>query len=256
MLLAVGFTLRASLAVLLLTLWSGASGLADEGSLLSAKQAARIQHLIAHHLHGDLRKELAVLGLAIARRSDAVKAEFARLQADFDEARGRWLRDEVEARFVDTARSLLRDRVQQKGQDDRTTMTWVEHEFVARLLATIAKSLEPNDRVTSEEVRGARQKRRKDAWHALAYAPGRTFRNAGDRELWWKSATVPQQVEWLLYRFIERSGLFKLGTPDRTPCPTCKGTGIETRVLCSGSTLHYLCSRCGGSQVTEALRWR
>jgi len=243
--------------IALLLLGTPSRARAAPARVLTKAQVTRLEALIAKGRYRDVRKELAVLSLRIARASKRVQAKFRRVQAAFEKARATWLQQEVVARFVKVAKDLMREKAEAPKATASAALTWVRRRLAAEVAQRIARELAPRDRVTAGEVMAAWRTRTGRAWEVFVYPRYGQSRFVDVRERWWKRASSDQRETRLFQALLLDTDLLQLGTHDpKVPCTECKGTGILTKGYAHGREISTACPRCEGTRYERATRWR
>ena len=219
--------------------------------------------------------------------SDAVKQKLEDLRAEFTERRTREFQKLARQKFVDIVETLIRDKVREKDVTITDLTSWTRRELPDAAFKILAeRTMKSNDDVTPEEARQFWEGRPKTQYRRISYGAGtfivepakmkaptqrRTTGGGGGgnrpgsggggttpqfqipkpptRDQWWEEiATTRDRLEWVLAYFIEHSELFEMDDREFRLCVMCNGVGLLSKLLQTGDTLSYLCTRCGGAQ--------
>ena len=183
-------------------------------------------------------------------------------------------------RTVQWLRSRLRKKVREKDIRITDAVAWTRRELPEEMMLTIAKWL-TRDGASRFNVEAAQEHwgaRPRATWLTAKYGsgtfivkpprpkPGRRATKVPDgvklpkpptRDQWWQGASTSERTDWVLAYFVENSGLFELSDEMKsTKCRACNGVGMEQKVLSSGETITFLCTRCAGVGQDHTVRFR
>jgi hypothetical protein len=271
-----------------------AQRLAEVESLLRDQAALdklrAIRMSISLKAFGNARERLASFEVEHAEASDAVKRRFEETKQLFEEKRLDFLRDTARAWFVRELKTQIKAKVREKDIELADVSGWMKRELPTEAFDRLARRMQKNDPdVTVDIATTAWTDRKKLTWWSATFGSG-TFivfkpvvtppknNNKGNnnrssskggaapkveipkpptRDQWWARADTGERENWVLAKFAMDSGLFEVSDSQvKTICPTCTGTGLESKANTNGTVLQYLCTRCAGAQNDIRIKFR
>ncbi len=230
---------------------------AARGTRLSKAERAVLDKALSEKRFGDLRKELRLLALKVARRPKAAQEAFAALRADYLAKRTAWLRAAVAERFLPVARELITARARDKKSTASASLTWVRSQLGEHVARRIADALKASEKLTTAAVLEAWKQRKRGAWRTFEFPTGGQSQIVATRQLWWSTARENQRVDRLFQALLLDTKLLDLGKRNpKVPCKACRGTGVEEYFVRRGKEHTRTCRRCGGTAHAPATRYR
>jgi hypothetical protein len=242
---------------------------------LSSRQFSRVREVLDTFFerHPDA-------GEAVKKAVEAAKAQFKR---ERDKALAKAAGDA----FPKIVRKLVRARVKDKEVKLTDVQSWAKRALPEEAMAELAGKSHLgrlDSAVTPEEARTLWDARPKRDWKRVPYGAG-TFvveppkvkppsRASGGgsgggpavqvpipkpptRDSWWAKESIDGREDWVFAHFVESSGLFDVHPKkDKSPCATCVGSGVISKMLSGGGQLTYLCTRCAGAQFDLTVKYR
>ena len=244
---------------------------------------------LASYLFVQVRAGLDKFGEKHPDASKAVLDKVEALKGQWKQSRETYFASEAGKNLVKAVEKLIVAKVKDKEAQFTEIQAWAKKELADQAMLELAKILQGKDEsVTPEDTGGFWKNRPKKTWWHATYGKG-TFvafpplikppqnRNqpssgggnrsgptvnipipkAPTRDSWWAAENTEGRKQWMLAYFVENSGLFDVAPKhEKSTCPQCEGSGIETKSLSGGSSLQYLCTRCAGAQQDQAVKYR
>jgi len=265
--------------------------IADKSSLDELRD---LRNALSSNLWKRVREAMDTFLTRHPEASDGVKKKVDDLKADFTKKRSAYFATLAGQQFEKIARRLIELRVRAKDAVFNDVQAWVRKDAITEAFDALTKQLQARDAaVTDEETKAFFDARPKKAngWRRVSYdsgsfliepakikppsgqpkaPPGSSKKNNNNgpqvtipipkpptRDTWWETASAEVRARFWWATFVEKNGLFEVQPKhDRTPCSTCDGAGKLTKLLSGGSSLEYLCPRCGGSQYDQLVVYR
>ena len=217
------------------------------------------------------RARLEEVRAAIPEPNGPLAVQLERAERVFAEHRGTYFRRRIGSALPRAVERLVDAKVKERALELTEAAAWARRELEQAAFLAATRALQDRDDVPLAEVRRFWNDRERGSWRTVSYGAGsfiveppktrppkgaKPAPRAAARETWWADVDRQTRATWLFAFFVENSGLFAVETVRGATCPTCEGTGVETRRLADGRLSTIVCRRCHGARHDRALRFR